>query len=227
MNDLVLVVDDEPKIVKLARDYLEKSGYQVISSGDGREALIKFRQEQPSLVVLDLNLPGMDGLDVCRAIRKESDVPIIMLTARADETDQLIGLELGADDYISKPFSPRALVARVRAVMRRAGGSLTQGHLIRIGDLEIDKKGYDVTHKGKQIQLSRTEFNLLVLLADAAGQAFTRNQILNQLHGISYDGYDRSIDAHIKNLRRKIEDDPADPRYILTVYGVGYKFADE
>lgn len=227
MSDLILVVDDEPKIVKLARDYLEKSGFRVISSGDGREALVIFRQEQPTLVVLDLNLPGMDGLDVCRAIRKESDIPIIMLTARADEYDQLIGLELGADDYISKPFSPRALVARVRAVLRRAGGSLTQGHILRLIDLEIDKKGYSVTRNGEEIQLSRTEFNLLVLLADSAGQAFTRNQILNQLHGISYDGYDRSIDAHIKNLRRKLEIDPTKPQYILTVYGVGYKFSDE
>ena len=227
MNERILVVDDEPKIIKLARDYLEKSGYQVLSAGDGREALLIFRQENPDLVVLDLNLPGMDGLDVCRTMRKSSDIPIIMLTARAEEMDQLIGLELGADDYITKPFSPRALVARVRAVLRRAGGDLQQGHMLRIADLEINKKGYTVSRQDKPIPLSRTEFNLLLLLAESAGQAFTRNQILTQLHGIAYDGYDRSIDAHIKNLRRKLEVDPSDPRYIVTVYGIGYKFGEE
>jgi len=226
MNERILVVDDEPKIIKLARDYLEKSGYDVLTSGDGREALSIFRQENPQMVVLDLNLPGMDGLDVCRMIRKESNVPIIMLTARAEETDQLIGLELGADDYITKPFSPRALVARIRAVLRRAGGDLTQSHLLRISDLEIDKRGYTVSRDGESISLSRTEFNLLLLFAESPGQAFTRAQILNHLHGYAYDGFDRSIDAHIKNLRKKLEPDPADPRYILTVYGIGYKFSE-
>ena len=227
MTKRILIVDDEPKITKLARDYLENAGFEVLVAGDGRDALIIFRQERPGLVVLDLNLPGMDGLDVCRTIRRESDVPIIMLTARVDETDQLIGLELGADDYITKPFSPRTLVARVRAVLRRAGGDLQQGHLLRVADLEINKKGYTVTRNGEAIPLSRTEFNLLLLLAESAGQAFTRNQILTQLHGFAYDGYDRSIDAHIKNLRRKIEVDPADPHYVVTVYGIGYKFAEE
>lgn len=226
MNERILVVDDEPKIIKLARDYLEKSGYDVLTSGDGREALAIFRQENPQMVVLDLNLPGMDGLDVCRMIRKESNVPIIMLTARAEETDQLIGLELGADDYITKPFSPRALVARIRAVLRRAGGDLTQSHLLRVSDLEIDKRGYSVSRNGESVSLSRTEFNLLLLFAESPGQAFTRAQILNHLHGYAYDGFDRSIDAHIKNLRKKLEPDPADPRYILTVYGIGYKFSE-
>ena len=226
MSDLILLVDDEPKIIKVARDYLEKSGFRVLSTGDGREALTIFHHEQPNMVVLDLNLPSMDGFDVCRAIRRESDVPIIMLTARAEEMDQLIGLELGADDYIIKPFSPRALVARVRAVLRRAGGDLTNQHILRVADLEIDKRGYTVTRGGEELALSRTEFELLLLLAESAGQAFSRNQILNGLHGYSYEGYDRSIDAHIKNLRRKLEDDSAEPRYILTVYGVGYKFAD-
>ena len=226
MSQQILIVDDEPKIIKLARDYLEKSGYQVLTSGNGREALAIFRQESPAMVVLDLNLPEIDGLDVCRIIRKESNVPIIMLTARAEETDQLIGLELGADDYITKPFSPRALVARIRAVLRRAGGDLTQSHVLKISDLEIDKRGYTVLRDGEPIALSRTEFNLLLLFAESPGQAFTRAQILNQLHGFAYDGYDRSIDAHIKNLRRKLEPDPADPRYILTVYGIGYKFSE-
>ncbi|MFK7804512.1 MAG: response regulator [Anaerolineae bacterium] len=226
MNEQILIVDDEPKIIKLARDYLEKSGYKVLTSGNGREALTIFRQENPAMVVLDLNLPEIDGLDVCRIIRKESNVPIIMLTARAEETDQLIGLELGADDYITKPFSPRALVARIRAVLRRAGGDLTQSHVLKISDLEIDKRGYSVLRDGESISLSRTEFNLLLLFAESPGQAFTRAQILNQLHGFAYDGYDRSIDAHIKNVRRKLEPNPAEPRYILTVYGIGYKFSE-
>lgn len=226
MSQQILIVDDEPKIIKLARDYLEKSGYQVLTSGNGREALAIFRQEKPAMVVLDLNLPEIDGLDVCRIIRKESNVPIIMLTARAEETDQLIGLELGADDYITKPFSPRALVARIRAVLRRAGGDLTQSHVLKVSDLEIDKRGYTVLRDGEPIALSRTEFNLLLLFAESPGQAFTRAQILNQLHGFAYDGYDRSIDAHIKNLRRKLEPNPAEPRYILTVYGIGYKFSE-
>lgn len=226
MNEQILIVDDEPKIIKLARDYLEKSGYQVLTSGNGREALTIFRRENPAMVVLDLNLPEIDGLDVCRIIRKESNVPIIMLTARAEETDQLIGLELGADDYITKPFSPRALVARIRAVLRRAGGDLTQSHVLKVSDLEIDKRGYTVLRDGESISLSRTEFNLLLLFAESPGQAFTRAQILNQLHGFAYDGYDRSIDAHIKNLRRKLEPNPAEPHYILTIYGIGYKFSE-
>jgi DNA-binding response OmpR family regulator len=226
MNEQILIVDDEPKIIKLARDYLEKSGYKVLTSGNGREALAIFRRENPAMVVLDLNLPEIDGLDVCRIIRKESNVPIIMLTARAEETDQLIGLELGADDYITKPFSPRALVARIRAVLRRAGGDLTQSHVLKVGDLEIDKRGYTVLRGDDPIALSRTEFNLLLLFAESPGQAFTRAQILNQLHGFAYEGFDRSIDAHIKNLRRKLEPNPAEPRYILTVYGIGYKFSE-
>lgn len=227
MNELILVVDDEPKIVKLARDYLERSGFQVIGAARGQEALTLTRQERPDLVVLDLNLPGMDGLDVCRALRQDSSVPIIMLTARAEEIDRLIGLELGADDYITKPFSPRELVARVKAVLRRTTGESRQPGLIRIADLEIDLNGHNVKRGGEQVTLSRTEFNLLATLAQNAGQTFTRAQLLDRLHGVAYDGYDRSIDAHIKNLRRKLEPDPATPRYVLTVYGIGYKFSDE
>ena len=227
MNELILVVDDEPQIARLARDYLEKAGFRVLTAGDGRDALIANRQERPDLVVLDLNLPGMDGLDVCRAIRQESDVPIIMLTARVEETDRLIGLELGADDYVTKPFSPRELVARVRAVLRRVQGGVAQRGRIQAADLEIDLKGHRVTIAGEPVHLSRTEFNLLAALAQSPGQTFTRAQLLNRLHGVAYDGYDRSVDAHIKNLRRKIEPDPAEPRYVQTVYGVGYRFADE
>jgi two-component system alkaline phosphatase synthesis response regulator PhoP len=227
VNETILVVDDEPKIVKQARDYLERGGYRVIGAPDGKTALASARTERPQLIVLDLNLPEMDGLDVCRALRRESDVPIIMLTARVDETDRLIGLELGADDYITKPFSPRELVARVRAVLRRVQGGLHQPGLIRSGDLLIDLQGHTVTRGEKSIHLTRTEFNLLVMLAQHPGQTFTREQLLGRLHGVAYDGFDRSVDAHIKNLRRKLETDPADPRYVLTVYGVGYKFTDE
>jgi two-component system alkaline phosphatase synthesis response regulator PhoP len=227
MNELILVVDDEPKIVRLARDYLEGSGFRVLPLFDGAEALAAARQAQPDLVVLDLNLPGMDGLDVCRALRRASSVPIIMLTARADETDRLIGLEVGADDYIVKPFSPRELVARVRAVLRRAQGDVQTPELLRTGWLEIDLNGHRVTRNGAPIKLTRIEFALLAALAQHPGQTFSRAQLIQRLHGNDDSGFDRSIDAHIKNLRRKLEDDPADPRYIQTVYGVGYQFAEQ
>jgi two-component system alkaline phosphatase synthesis response regulator PhoP len=227
MNETILVVDDEPKIVKLARDYLEQGGFRVVTAADGTTALAVARHERPDLIVLDLNLPGTDGLDVCRALRRESDVPIIMLTARVEETDRLIGLELGADDYITKPFSPRELVARVRAVLRRVRGGVHQPGLIRAGDLEIDLNGHRVTRAGEAIQLTRTEFNLLAILAQHPGQTFNRAQLLDRLHGVAHEGFDRSIDAHVKNLRRKLEVDPLEPRYVLTVYGVGYKFTDE
>jgi len=227
MNEMILVVDDEPKIVKQARDYLERGGFRVITAGDGKTALAVARHEHPDLIVLDLNLPQMDGLDVCRALRRESDVPVIMLTARVDETDRLIGLELGADDYITKPFSPRELAARARAVLRRVRGGVHQPGLIRAGDLEIDLHGHRVTRAGAPVRLTRSEFNLLAVLAQHPGQTFTRAQLLDRLHGVAYEGYDRSIDAHIKNLRRKLEPDPAEPRYVVTVYGVGYRFTDE
>ena len=227
MNELILVVDDEPKIMRLARDYLEQSGFRVLPVSDGPTALAAARQEKPDLVVLDLNLPGLDGLDVCRALRRESAVPIIMLTARADEADRLIGLELGADDYIVKPFSPRELVARVRAVLRRTNGEVQTPGIIRSGDLEVDLNGHRLTVRGENVKLTRIEFNLLALLAQHPGQTFSRTQLIDRLHGSAESGFDRSIDAHIKNLRRKIEDDPADPRYVLTVYGVGYQFGEK
>ncbi len=222
----ILVVDDEPKIARLARDYLEKNGFHVLTAASGALVLPTFRQEKPDLVVLDLNLPGLDGLDVCRELRRISDVPIIMLTARVEETDRLIGLELGADDYVTKPFSPRELVARVRAVLRRAQGGVREPDRIRAHDLEIDLKGHRVLRDGTPIDLSRMEFYILTLLAQHPGQAFTRAQLLNRLHGVAFEGYDRSIDAHIKKLRRKLEPVPAEPRYIETVYGVGYRFAE-
>ncbi|MFN2135971.1 MAG: response regulator [Candidatus Promineifilaceae bacterium] len=227
MSDLILIVDDEPKIVKLARDYLERSGFRTMSAADGRAALTAARSEEPALVILDLNLPGMDGLDVCRELRRRSDVPIIMLTARVEEADRLIGLELGADDYIVKPFSPRELVARARAVLRRAQGGLHQPGRLRAAALEIDLHGHRAMLDGEPLHLTRSEFRLLAFLAQHPGQAFSRARLLDHLHGHSHDGFDRSIDAHIKNLRRKIEPDPAEPTYILTVYGIGYRFNDE
>ena len=227
MNELILVVDDEQRIVRQARDYLEHSGFRVLEANDGTSALALARQARPDLIVLDLNLPGMDGLDVCRALRRDSDVPIIMLTARVEETDRLIGLELGADDYITKPFSPRELVARVRVILRRVNKEVVQSGLLRAADLEIDLAGHRVLRAGETVQLSRTEFNLLAVLAQHPGQTFSRAQLVDRLHNVSFQGFDRSIDAHIKNLRRKLEPEPGEPRYVLTVFGVGYKFAEE
>ncbi len=226
MNELILVVDDEPKIVRLARDYLERSNFRVLPAEDGVTALAAARQEKPDLIVLDLNLPAMDGLDVCRALRRESSVPIIMLTARAEEMDRLIGLELGADDYIVKPFSPRELVARVRAVLRRAQGDIQTSEVVRVGPLAIDLNGHRVDLHDEALKLTRIEFELLAILAQHPGQTFSRAQLIDRLHGSADGGYDRSIDAHVKNLRRKLEEDPADPQYILTVYGIGYQFTD-
>jgi two-component system alkaline phosphatase synthesis response regulator PhoP len=227
MNELILVVDDERDIVKLARDYLEQASFRVLSANDGVYALAAAHSEQPDLVVLDLNLPGMDGLDVCRKLRQESDVPIIMLTARVEEADRLIGLELGADDYIVKPFSPRELVARVRAVLRRTGSDTRQVDILRAADLEIHLAGHRVTRAGELVELSRIEFNLLAILAQHPGLTYTRAQLLERIHGYAFDGYDRSIDAHIKNLRRKLEPNPSEPVYVITVYGIGYKFSEQ
>jgi two-component system, OmpR family, alkaline phosphatase synthesis response regulator PhoP len=227
MNETVLIIEDEPKVARLARDYLEQSNFRVLTAADGNIGLAMARREHPALIVLDLMLPGMDGLDICRALRRESDVPIIMLTARSEEADRLIGLELGADDYITKPFSPRELVARVRALLRRVKAAVYQPGVIRAGDLVLDSDLHRLTRGDENIHLTRFEFNLLQILAQHPGQIYSRAHLLEKLHGIAFDGYDRSVDAHIKNLRRKIETDPAEPRYILTVYGVGYKFNDE
>lgn len=227
MKEVILIVDDEPKIVKLARDYMEQGGYQVLTAEDGEDAVQKARSLHPDLIVLDLMLPEIDGLDVCRILRRESDVPIIMLTARSDEVDRLIGLEMGADDYITKPFSPRELVARVRATLRRAQGKVYTPGVIRAGELEIDVEGHRVHLSGKPVHLTRFEFTVLSILARHPGQVFSRAQLLDKLHGVAAAGYDRSVDAHIKNIRRKIEADPAKPGYILTVYGIGYRFNDK
>jgi DNA-binding response OmpR family regulator len=223
----ILVVDDEPKIAQLARDYLEHAGFTVLTAADGRTGLARAREARPNLIVLDLRLPDLDGLDVTRALRKESSVPIIMLTARGEESDKLIGLELGADDYVVKPFSPKELVARVRAVLRRwEHATAVDADVIRAGDLILDVPRMRVTAGGAPVELSPTELQLLTALARHPGRVFTRGQLLDALHGVAFESYERAIDAHVKNIRRKLEPDPRRPRYILTVYGVGYRLAD-
>ncbi len=224
----ILVVDDEPKISQLARDYLEHAGFGVIVAGDGQAALTAVRQRRPDLVVLDLGLPGLDGLDVTRELRRDSTIPIVMLTARDDELDKLVGLELGADDYLTKPFSPRELVARVRAVLRRTeAGSGGPSDLVRAGDVVLDVPRMRTEVAGRTVELTATEFGLLRTLAASPGRIFTRSQLLDEIRGVAFESYERAIDSHIKNLRRKLEPDPREPRYVLTVYGVGYRFADD
>ncbi len=223
----ILVVDDEPKIVDLARDYLEHAGFGVLVANDGRTALVLARTRTPDLVVLDLGIPEPDGLDVIRAIRRESNMPVVILTARDDELDKLIGLELGADDYITKPFSPRELVARVKAVLRRVEPGATPSDTIRAGDVTLDVPRMRAEVDGRLVELTATEFELLATLARRPGRIFTRGQLLDALRGASFESYERAIDTHVKNLRRKLEPDPRSPRYILTVYGVGYRFAEE
>ena len=226
----ILVVDDEPQIVQVVHDYLKQAGYRVVVARDGQAALAVARHEHPDLIVLDLMLPGgLDGLDVCRSLRRDpalADVPIIMLTARIEETDRLIGLELGADDYVTKPFSPREVVARVRAVLRRARRDGPPPGIVRVGELAVDLTRRSVTAGGQSVSLTPTEFDLLAVLARNPSRPFTRAQLLDLVYDVAYAGYDRAIDSHIKNLRRKIEPDPRQPRYIITVYGVGYKFCE-
>ncbi len=220
----ILVVDDEPKIVQLVRDYLERAGFAVSTARDGNEALMRAHQERPDLIVLDLGLPGFDGLEVTRRLRRDSGVPIIMLTARHEETDKVVGLELGADDYVTKPFSPRELEARVRAVLRRQARG--EDDVLRAGDLTLDIARLRTEVSGRAVSLTATEFELLTALARQPGRVFTRSQLLDAIHGVAFDSYERAIDAHVKNIRRKIEPDPRAPRYLLTVYGVGYRLAD-
>jgi len=221
----ILIVDDEPKIVRLVADYLDAAGFGVTTAASGDEALMRVRTESPDLVVLDLGLPGLDGLDVTRRLRRDGEVPIIMLTARDDETDRVIGLELGADDYVTKPFSPRELVARVRAVLRRHAGA-AHTETLRAGELELDVPRMRLARAGEPIDLTATEFALLAAMARHPGRVFTRSQLLDAIHGVAFESYERAIDAHVKNIRRKLEPDPRSPRYLLTVYGVGYRLAD-
>lgn len=225
MHELILVVDDEPKIVRLARDYLEKNGFRVLSASDGQGALSMARREHPDLVILDLMLPGLDGREVCRILRRESDVPIIMLTALSEESDQIVGLEIGADDYISKPFSPRALVARVRAMLRRTQGQVKLPATIRAGGIEVDIERHTVSLNSRPVHLTPSEFKLLAVLAGRPGQTLTREQLMDDIYGLASAGVDRSIDSHVKNLRRKL-DASGQPPLIETVYGLGYRFIE-
>ncbi|MEA2675818.1 MAG: hypothetical protein QOI92_3010 [Chloroflexota bacterium] len=222
----VLVVDDEPKIARLARDYLEHAGYAVLTAGDGPSAVQVARTRRPDLVVLDLGLPGLDGLEVLRSIRATGSMPVVVLTARDTELDKLLGLELGADDYVTKPFSPRELVARVRAVLRRSERAPETGDRIAVGDLVLDVPRMRATVAGRPIELTPTEFSILATLARHPGRVFTRSQLLDAAHGEAFEAYERAIDAHVKNIRRKLEPEPARPRYLLTVYGVGYRLAE-
>jgi two-component system alkaline phosphatase synthesis response regulator PhoP len=226
MSKTILVVDDEPKIVDICRDYLAAAGYAVVTAHTGPQGLAVARKEQPDLIVLDLMLPGMDGLDVCRELRRETNTPIIMLTARVEETDKLIGLEIGADDYLTKPFSPRELVARVRTVLRRAAGALPPSDIIRAGELTLNRARYNVTLPDREEALTPTEFEILAALASQPGRVFSRAQLLTVARGVAFESYERAIDSHIRNLRRKIEPEDGEPRYIITVHGAGYKFVE-
>ncbi|MBI3151279.1 MAG: response regulator transcription factor [Chloroflexi bacterium] len=222
MPKKILIVDDEPQIVEICRDYLKAAGYDTVTANNGAQGLSLARREKPDLIVLDLMMPEMDGLDVCRTIRRESDVPIIMLTARVEETDKLIGLELGADDYITKPFSPRELVARIRVVLRRVTNT-SESDVIRVGDVELDRAHYEVHLPEKTVPLTSTEFEILATLMSQPGRIFSRAQLLTAVHGVSFESLERAIDSHIRNLRRKMEPD----ELIVTVHGVGYKFHAE
>jgi DNA-binding response OmpR family regulator len=227
MPSNILIVDDEPQLVRVIRSYLEKAGFQATAAYRGDEALQAFRANRPDLVILDLGLPGMDGLDVAREIRRLGPTPIIMLTARVEETDRLVGLELGADDYVTKPFSPREVVARVRAVLRRTQAGAAAPEVIRTLDLEIDIVRHSVRRNNQPLDLTPTEFSLLAGLAGQRGRVFTRMQLLELAQGSAFEGYERTIDVHIKNLRAKVEPDPKSPTRILTVFGIGYKFSEE
>ncbi len=223
----VLVVDDEPRIASVVKDYLVQAGYDVLLAADGGTALTVLASHAPDLVVLDLGLPDLDGLDVIRKIRETSGVPIVILTARSDETDKVVGLELGGDDYVVKPFGPKELVARIRALLRRidteANGNQTE---VRIGEVVIDPRKMTVERDGQEVEFTATEFRIVEVLTGQPGRVFTRGQLLDAVHGVSFESYERAIDAHIKNIRRKLEPEAGTPRYVLTVHGVGYKFAD-
>ena len=222
----ILVVEDEPQIAGLVRDYLEHAGFAVLTAGDGPGALAVARARRPDALVLDLGLPRLDGLDVIRAIRRDSRVPILILSARGDEADRVAGLELGADDYVVKPFSPRELVARVRAVLRRVDAAPLADERIVAGDLDLDVVRRRVTVAGRPVTLTPTEFELLATLAREPGRVWTRSQLLDAVHGFSLETYERAIDGHVRNLRRKLEPDDASPRYVRTIHGVGYALED-
>ena len=220
----ILIIEDEPELIKVLRSYLEQAGFSVLSASRGDSGLSTWEHKRPDLVLLDLNLPGLDGLDVAREIRRKGSTPIIMMTARVEEADQLIGLELGADDYITKPFSPKLVVARVRSLLRRSEAAPSTPQVLRLAGLEIDLEGHVVLRDGDLLELTPTEFNLLSALASQPGRVFSRLQLLEVTQGSAFEGYERTIDAHIKNLRSKLEVDSKNPQFIETVFGVGYRF---
>ena len=226
MASKILVVDDEKKIVEILKGYLEREGYQVITAYDGRAALDLAWSNAPDLIVLDLMLPEVSGWDVCRELRRKSDVPIIMLTARDDTTDKIIGLELGADDYVTKPFDPKEVISRVRAVLRRSESKAIVKAVLNVGDIIIDTEKRIVRLGDSNIELTPIEFEIIRVLAENPGRVYSRMQLLDRVQGDAYEGYERTIDSHIKNLRRKLEFDPEHPKYVITVYGVGYKLGD-
>ena len=227
MTKTILVVDDEKRLVSLVERYLTQEGYRVVSAHDGKEALTVARREHPDLIILDLMMPEMDGYGFMRAHRAEQNTPIILLTARVDDEERVIGLELGADDYVTKPFRPRELVARVRAVLRRAGGGETTAKVLQVADVRLDREARQVQVRDQFLELTPSEFDLLAALMSAPGRVFSRLDLLDIIQGVRYEGYERTIDTHIKNLRAKIEADPRNPHYIETVYGVGYRFTRE
>ncbi|MFN2104296.1 MAG: response regulator transcription factor [Candidatus Promineifilaceae bacterium] len=224
MSQLILVVDDEAALVKVLRGYLEQEGYEVVTAANGREALFAARDHKPDLIILDIMMPEMDGFEFMREYQREGTAPIIALTARIDEMDKVLGLEMGADDYVTKPFSSRELVARVRALLRRSAGQQTPPDVLRAAGLTLDRGARTVTAGDQEWELTPMEYGLLNTLMSNPGRAYSRMELLERTQGFAYDGYERTVDVHIKNLRKKIEEDPGDPRYILTVFGVGYRF---
>lgn len=216
-------MDDDIKLVELLKTYFEKDGFDVLVAHDGKRALTMIQEAKPDIVVLDIMLPILDGWEVCRRVRRDSDIPIIMLTAREEETDRLVGLEIGADDYVTKPFSPREVVARVKVILRRVYKGVVKPELLKMGKVVMDIERHEVKRNGQLLDLTPTEFKILELLASSPGRVFSRLQIVEQVQGYAFDGYERTIDAHVKNLRRKVEENPKEARYIQTVYGVGYK----
>lgn len=225
MTKTILVIDDEERILNLLKEYLEQESFTVVMARNGREALIVARQEKPDLIVLDLMMPEMDGHTFMRHYRQEHTTPIILLTARVEETDKILGLELGADDYVTKPFSPRELTARIRAVLRRSGMTAPQAEILRARDITLDRAGHMVDVAGRTVDLTPSEFDLLAALMSAPGRVFSRLELLDRVQGTAYEGYERTIDVHVKNLRAKIEPDSSHPVYVETVYGVGYRFS--
>jgi DNA-binding response OmpR family regulator len=227
MAKKIMVVDDEPRLVSLVEAYLSQEGFRVISAGDGRQALFLARQEKPDLIVLDVMMPEMDGYEFMRLHRKEQETPIILLTAKVEEEDKVLGLELGADDYVTKPFRPRELIARVRAVLRRAGETRPKATVLRAADITVDRETHTVQVGEGYVDLTPSEFDLLAALISIPGRAYSRLELLDRIQGVAFEGYERTIDVHVKNLRAKIEPEPKSPRYVQTVYGIGYRFARE